>query len=160
MTETSETDKTYGNLRQQCPKASVTPAEVYDAYSLLGEGEARTGQVLSDNEDFIAQVEEVEAKLSGGRGMGDVETDDEADDEWVESVDDVYVRPRGYDKEFWEELINDDYGGSNAVELMCTANDAFDHRVITNITGRKKGQFGGKIEGSPKGGNSLSGDQP
>ncbi|CAA7041451.1 unnamed protein product [Microthlaspi erraticum] len=62
------------------------------------------------------------------------------------------VRPVGYDKEFWMPMINDPFGGSDAVDIMCppsegfdgkaaaagkrrqvlcSTNDAFDHYIVT-----------------------------
>lgn len=52
------------------------------------------------------------------------------------------VRPRGYDTYFWSPHMDDDFGGSNAVEIMCSTNDVFDHQVIVN----SKGEDGKKSE--------------
>ncbi|CAA7035627.1 unnamed protein product [Microthlaspi erraticum] len=39
------------------------------------------------------------------------------------------VRPVGYDKEFWEPLISDPFGGSDAVDIMCPPSDGFDGKA-------------------------------
>lgn len=58
-------------------------------------GNANSSQVLSDNEELLAEVEELEAKLNGGACQGTVVSDEDEDVGWEESADDVYVLPRG-----------------------------------------------------------------
>lgn len=80
----------------------------------------------------------------------DVEVEDVVEEVVAEDGEVADVRPVGYDTEFWGPFINDEYGGSDAVEVMCSlrdvgderlnkmkevlcsSNDAFDHTVIVN----------------------------
>ncbi|KAF3586394.1 hypothetical protein F2Q69_00027617 [Brassica cretica] len=125
--------------------------------------------------EFMSEVERVEAEIEseskcgkgdtfGASGGGEksksgskyVEGDafsgsSGGEDETVrgEEVNELDVRPRGYDKDFWNPLLSSDYKGSNAVNVIynedeivdgltrnsgprrytCTTNDAFDHVV-------------------------------
>ncbi|KAH0893488.1 hypothetical protein HID58_055917, partial [Brassica napus] len=125
--------------------------------------------------EFMSEVERVEAEIEseskcgkgdnfGASGGGEksksgskyVEGDafsgsSGGEDETVrgEEVNELDVRPRGYDKDFWNPLLSSDYKGSNAVNVIYnedeivdglttnsgprrytfTTNDAFDHVV-------------------------------
>ncbi|CAA7044422.1 unnamed protein product [Microthlaspi erraticum] len=86
----------------------------------------------------------------------DLNTDEE--DTGQDTWDDFDVRPLGIDEEFWEPLVDDVYGGSDAADYMCSTdddpnrdgprvyrcstNDAFDHTVIQGGDG-----VGWKTEG-------------
>ncbi|KAF3516365.1 hypothetical protein DY000_02062795 [Brassica cretica] len=91
---------------------------------------------------------------------GDVDFVREAEGTLEEDVEEIEVRPRGYDREFWEPLLCGDYGGSNAVNVVfnedeiveglkkktgprsyfCDTGSAFDHYVEVG------GQGGGERE--------------
>lgn len=107
-------------------------------------------EVWTDDEELISVLEEVEAKMMRG-GKENVGVDSEGvvsdDDDDCDLVDssDAFVRPKGYDEEFWEPLINEEYVGSNAIEIMCNNNDAFDHMVLINGSFGKKTRFGGRL---------------
>lgn len=51
----------------------------------------------------------------------------------VAEADDIDVRPKGYDKEFWTPLLANDYGGSNAVNVV------FNEDEIVDAVVKKKG---------------------
>ncbi|VVA92354.1 unnamed protein product [Arabis nemorensis] len=89
-----------------------------------------TTDLLSDNEDLAPEIQEMEAKLNGSADEEDTVLSDE---------DDAYVPVCGYEYDFWENLIDDEYGGSNAVEIMST--DYSSDQIGTNSfnNGRKKG---------------------
>lgn len=146
-------DKTpVGKSKKQCSgdvgrTATITP---------MSNVSSKEDECTREDEELIAVTEEAEEKMrsggihSVGAGSSGVETDDE-DEYAVVDIGDVYVRPCGYEKEFWEPLINEDYGGSNAVEIMCSSNDAFDHKVSINGCVRKKGHYGRRVDdGSEK----------
>ncbi|KAH0857697.1 hypothetical protein HID58_085958 [Brassica napus] len=125
--------------------------------------------------EFMSEVERVEAEIESGSKCGKGDTfgasgggeksksgskyvkgeafsgSSGGEDETVrgEEVNELDIRPRGYDKDFWNPLLSSDYKGSNAVNVIynedeivdgltrnsgprrytCTTNDAFDHIV-------------------------------
>ena len=113
---------------------------------------------LADDVDFVREVEKVEEKLMGERHEGESSkdvgessytADTETEGTLEEDVEEIEVRPRGYDREFWEPLLGGDYGGSDAVNVVfnedeiveglkkktgprsyfCDTGSAFDHYV-------------------------------
>ncbi|CAH2064898.1 unnamed protein product, partial [Thlaspi arvense] len=42
-----------------------------------------------------------------------------------------HARPVGYDSEFWDPLINDPLGGSDAADIMCPASEGFDAKAAS-----------------------------
>ncbi|CAA7057501.1 unnamed protein product [Microthlaspi erraticum] len=103
------------------------------------------------DEDFLNEVEFMEERMSEERHS--VSNDDDPEDCCGVLPDDVseYVRSVGYDTDFWVPLVQNVYGGSHAVDIMCptsegfngkaaamgqqkeylcTNNDAFDHTVV------------------------------
>ena len=82
---------------------------------------------LADDVDFVQEVEKVEDKLMGesheGESCKDVadscfSAGTESEGTLEEDLEEIEVRPRGYDEEFWKPLLAGDYGGSNAVDLV------------------------------------------
>ncbi|KAG5375032.1 hypothetical protein IGI04_039628, partial [Brassica rapa subsp. trilocularis] len=113
---------------------------------------------LADDVDFVREVEKVEEKLMGESHEGESSKDvgessysaeTETEGTLEEDVEEIEVRPRGYDREFWEPLLGGDYGGSDAVNVVfnedeiveglkkktgprsyfCDTGSAFDHYV-------------------------------
>ncbi|CAG7896188.1 unnamed protein product [Brassica rapa] len=123
---------------------------------------------LEDDDDFVREVEKVEgimfsdsckAEEVSGCSLG---TDEEENVE--RELDEIELRPRGYDKEFWDPLLAGDYGGSNAVNVVfnedeiveglkkkngprsyfCDTNSCFDHWV--EVGGGSVGDNKAKVE--------------
>jgi len=92
----------------------------------------------------------------------------------------------GYDKEFWSNFLTDNYGGSNANELMvsggldvrygsnnkvvgsnpdevvfCTSSGVSDHAIYVNKTEQvmngKDGRWSWKLSGNKEGGQKVGG---
>lgn len=42
----------------------------------------------------------------------------EGEDDVEVELDEIQLRPRGYDKDFWKPLLAGDHGGSNAVNVV------------------------------------------
>ncbi|CAA7051950.1 unnamed protein product [Microthlaspi erraticum] len=95
-------------------------------------------------------LDELKSDVSGiQHDSDDLNTDEE--DNGQDSWDDYDVRPLGIDEEFWEPLVDEVYGGSDAPDFMCpdedppinagpslytcSTNDAFDHTVIAGGDG-------------------------
>ncbi|CAA7037322.1 unnamed protein product [Microthlaspi erraticum] len=95
-------------------------------------------------------LDEINSDISGIQyDSEDLNTDDE--DNGQESWDNFDVRPLGIDEEFWEPLVDEVHGGSDAADFMCpdvdppvnagptvytcSTNDAFDHTVIAGGDG-------------------------
>ncbi|CAH2072059.1 unnamed protein product [Thlaspi arvense] len=78
-----------------------------------------------DDEDVVSHVESAEGQYrSGSIGKGSIGLGDEFDlsdtEENCRSVpDDGQVAEAGYDKDFWEPLIDDPLGGSDAIDILC-----------------------------------------
>ncbi|CAA7056648.1 unnamed protein product [Microthlaspi erraticum] len=106
--------------------------------------QTRSGNPVQDAMDELIQ------ELSGNDyNSDDLNTDDEdnGEQDW-ESFD---VRPLGIDEEFWEPLVDEVYGGSDAPDFMCdqdgppidvpptvyrcSTNNAFDHTVVAGGDG-------------------------
>ncbi|KAL0806798.1 hypothetical protein Bca101_099290 [Brassica carinata] len=95
---------------------------------------------ISDEDELVREVEKLEETImseggKGGASLGDDEsgfsfaTDEEGNFE----VDEISVRPRGYDKEFWSPLLAGDYGGSAAVNVVYN-----EEEIVEGLT-KKKG---------------------
>ncbi|XP_013617968.1 PREDICTED: uncharacterized protein LOC106324567 [Brassica oleracea var. oleracea] len=95
---------------------------------------------ISDEDELVREVEKLEETImseggKGGTSLGDDEsgfsfaTDEEGNFE----VDEISVRPRGYDKEFWSPLLAEDYGGSAAVNVFYN-----EEEIVEGLT-KKKG---------------------
>ncbi|CAH2034812.1 unnamed protein product [Thlaspi arvense] len=129
-------------------------AEMYDGYG--SSAGSKTFPLEVDDEEILSHVEMTEEKRRRERSEvadGDCTTEKfESDSEGSgQSFDeDINVQPMGCDNDFWEPLLDDSYGGSNAAEFMCppaeegdnkvneprriiffSTNSAFDHSVLT-----------------------------
>ena len=106
---------------------------------------SKIDNVVVEEDELLRKVEKVEEKIRGeslrsneGEPCETIDSDSSLADE----VDDIDVRPRGYDKEFWAPFIREDNGGSDVVDKVfnaedttrrtyrCTTNNAFDHTVV------------------------------
>ncbi|KAL0847258.1 hypothetical protein Bca101_020504 [Brassica carinata] len=145
-----------GFLRRHVPKE--TPKEA-PKVSL------KARAVNLEDVEFVREVERVEEVIKDGSEVGkegDESGSSVGEEKVMDAVDDRDVRPRGYDKEFWSPLLNGDYCGSNAVNVVynedeivedlrkkrgpyrynCTTNDAFDHVVEVGATSNGKSENG------------------
>ncbi|CAN7105714.1 unnamed protein product, partial [Brassica rapa subsp. narinosa] len=94
---------------------------------------------ISDEDELVREVEKLEETImsegvKGGSGKGEDEsgfnlaTDKEDNFE----VDEISVRLRGYDKEFWSPLLAGDYGGSAAVNVVYN-----EEEIVEDLTKKK-----------------------
>ncbi|VVB01218.1 unnamed protein product [Arabis nemorensis] len=132
----------------------------------LGSVGSKRNPILIDD-DLIAEAKLAEALYSATKGKGkklDIESDSDEEEATVGGkgfpafdlgIDTPVfyendTRPRGYDTDFWRKFIDNEYGGSNVVEIMCpkegmdtnkwmkrkevlcSSNNAFDHMVVLN----------------------------
>ena len=95
---------------------------------------------IADDDEFVRQVERVEEKLMSESGKGEsskTEEDDSCnlatDEEDNLEMDEIPLRPRGYDKEFWSPLLKGDFGGSDAVNVVFNEDE-----IVEGLT-KKKG---------------------
>lgn len=152
------------------PSTAVRRKEAYAGSRVSSkEGRASTGVskvdvVNLEDEEFFREVEKVEETIKArsslkrefDQGSGSQSSGGTVDG--LRDVDERDIRPRGYDKEFWSPLIDGEFGGSNAVNVvynedeivdgltkkdgprtyMCTTNNAFDHMVEVGGTSSEK----------------------
>ncbi|KAH0893118.1 hypothetical protein HID58_055547 [Brassica napus] len=91
---------------------------------------SKTNFINLDDFQLIEEVEKLEERLmseSNPTGGGDCSGwSDGIDSDYSgpEEIDERDVRPRGYDVEFWDPLIDGDLGGSNAVEVVFNDKEA------------------------------------
>ncbi|CAH2034697.1 unnamed protein product [Thlaspi arvense] len=86
---------------------------------------------LSDA-DIISEVESVENRFHSSRAPSSEGTDEFDEEDYCGDLDDEEdIISVGYDNEFWEPLIDDALGGSDAVEFMCPAGDGFDGKAVS-----------------------------
>ncbi|CAN6824009.1 unnamed protein product [Brassica oleracea] len=150
----------------------------------FGSGRSRQGYVssaasktkvinLADDDEFVREVEKVEGKMfseswKGGSSKAEVVSGcslgSDEDVNVERDLDEIELRPRGYDNEFWDPLLAGDYGGSNAVNVVfnedeiveglkkkngprsyfCDTNSCFDHWV--EVGGGSGGDNKAKVE--------------
>lgn len=120
-------------MYQSCKNSEDVGGE--DVVGEISTAGSKTPIIMSTqvDDEVLAEVEEIEARLNGGKEhepgpvvsevkMGtSEETEDGIADEDTKDREEI-VAPRGYDKEFWGNFLDNDYGGSNVVEVMCTTN--------------------------------------
>ncbi|CAG7886852.1 unnamed protein product [Brassica rapa] len=70
--------------------------------------------VNGEDVEFVREVERVEEVINCGSVFRheEVLSGKNVLEDAVDEVDERDVRPRGYDKDFWSPLLNDDYGGN------------------------------------------------
>ncbi|KFK22158.1 hypothetical protein AALP_AAs43032U000300 [Arabis alpina] len=120
-------------------------------------GKASSSATLSEDDELIANVEAWEASYSFHEPNPPIPADEEDDEDLgpFESPDDVYVPPRGYDTEFWDAFINDEYGGSNAADIMCIPVHPSHPATTKPQFGSKKAPVKGGKRTGPKGKGST-----
>lgn len=109
---------------------------------------ATAGTSISlDEEELVDEVLVVEAKRGSKRGPIVSEADctynsdgleesgkESPIEEWDNKAEDGvrgddYVMPAGYDNDFWNNFIDEDLGGTNAVDVMCSGEEALGFRL-------------------------------
>ncbi|KAL0741726.1 hypothetical protein Bca4012_083239 [Brassica carinata] len=95
---------------------------------------------IEDDEDLVREVEKVETKLmseslKGESSKAECESGCSlgTEEEGGFKMDEISLRPKGYDKEFWKPLLAGDFGGSDAVDVVYNEDE-----IIEAIT-KKKG---------------------
>ncbi|WZZ70344.1 hypothetical protein YC2023_081716 [Brassica napus] len=82
---------------------------------------------LAGDDEFVQEVEKVEEKILSGSLKGESSKGEDENGYSLETyievnvegdLDEIELRPRDYDKEFWKPLLDGDYGGSNAVNVV------------------------------------------
>lgn len=135
------------------PKSSSKLGSGTSNGGYVSTGASKSNIVDLQDVEFLSEVDRVEEVIKGGieGGKGEALSQSSVGEEEtvVEEVDELDVRPRGYDEDFWSPLLKTDYKGSNAVNVIyneeeivagltkssgprrytCTTNDAFDHVV-------------------------------
>ncbi|CAH2051815.1 unnamed protein product [Thlaspi arvense] len=105
------------------PLRDVPISSIYGGYGSSAGSKSCPLEV--DDEEILSHVEMTEERFRRERSAtedGDRTTEVfeyESNDKEQRMDDDVNVLPMVYDNEFWEPLIDDGDGGSNAVEFIC-----------------------------------------
>ncbi|KAH0891378.1 LOW QUALITY PROTEIN: hypothetical protein HID58_053807 [Brassica napus] len=110
---------------------------------------SKTNFINLDDFQLIEDVEKIKKRLSNPTCGGDCNgMSDGIDSDYSgpEEIDERDVRPRGYDVEFWEPLIDGDLGGSNAVEVVFNEKEA--NGVDKSSEGSRSEPVGGSSGGS------------
>ncbi|KAF3515566.1 hypothetical protein DY000_02063682 [Brassica cretica] len=108
--------------------------------------------VRSSARVLIEDVEKIEERLrsesnpTGGGDCNGMSDGIDSDYSGPEAIDERDGRPRGYDVEFWEPLIDGDLGGSNAVEVVFNEKEA--NGVAKSSEGNRSEPAGGSSGGS------------
>lgn len=149
VVDVSKDDNGIGFETPVCGKSGVGVGMKRKGINVSSVG-SKTSFIDLDDEDLVNEVEKFEERMRsesnphvGGSSSGlsgvdrTVSEDGHAFDdirgtsEGLESdyigpqeVDERDVRPRGYDYDFWSPLLEGDFGGSNAVELVFNDKDA------------------------------------
>ncbi|KAL0678197.1 hypothetical protein Bca4012_006178 [Brassica carinata] len=119
---------------------------------------SKTNFINLDDFQLIEEVEKLEERLmseSNPTGGGDCSGwSDGIDSDYSgpEEIDERDVRPRGYDVEFWDPLIDGDLGGSNAVEVV------FNDKEANGVAKLSEGSRSEPVGESSGGGRCLKGD--
>ncbi|KAH0856808.1 hypothetical protein HID58_085069 [Brassica napus] len=145
------------------PKSSSKLGSGTSNGGYISTGASKSNIIDLQDVEFLSEVERVEEVIKGGSegGKGEALSQSSVGEEEtvVEEVDELDVRPRGYDEDFWSPLLKTDYKGSNAVNVIyneeeivagltkssgprrytCTTNDAFDH--VVEVGGSSSGNM-------------------
>ncbi|CAN7070975.1 unnamed protein product [Brassica oleracea var. botrytis] len=125
----------------------VSPEAVrFGGRSDLGCGSSKNGYVsspykksrvidIADDDELVREVEKLEEKImsEGVKGGSSKGEDESGYEEENFELDEISVRPRGYDKEFWSPLLAGDFGGSAAVNVVYNEDE-----IVEGLT-KKKG---------------------
>ncbi|KAF3515082.1 hypothetical protein F2Q69_00004979 [Brassica cretica] len=90
--------------------------------------------VNGEDVEFVREVERVEEVINCGSVFRheEVLSGKNVLEDAVDEVDERDVRPRGYDKDFWSPLLNDDYGGSNVVNVIYNEDELVEDLMKNN----------------------------
>ncbi|KAF2539483.1 hypothetical protein F2Q68_00021284 [Brassica cretica] len=119
----------------------------------------KTNFINLDDFQLIEDVEKFEERLrsesnpTGGGDCNGMSDGIDSDYSGPEEIDERDVRPRGYDFEFWEPLIDGDLGGSNAVEVV------FNDKEANGVAKLSEGSRSEPARGSSSG-SGLKGEIP
>ncbi|KAG5409574.1 hypothetical protein IGI04_005893 [Brassica rapa subsp. trilocularis] len=120
---------------------------------------SKTNFINLDDFQLIEEVEKFEERLrseSNPTGGGDCNGWSEGIDNdysGPEEIDERDIRPRGYDVEFWEPLIDGDLGGSDAVEVV------FNDKEENGVAKLSEGSSSEPV-GESSGGSGVKGEIP
>ncbi|KAF2598537.1 hypothetical protein F2Q68_00007839 [Brassica cretica] len=120
---------------------------------------SKTNFINLDDFQLIEDVEKIKERLrsesnpTGGGDCNGMSDGIDSDYSGPEEIDKRDVRPRGYDIEFWEPLIDGDLGGSNAVEVV------FNEKEANGVAKLSEGSRSEPAGGS-SGGSGLKGEIP
>lgn len=120
---------------------------------------SKTNFINLDDFQLIEEVEKFEERLrseSNPTGGGDCNGWSEgidSDYSGPEEIDERDIRPRGYDVEFWEPLIDGDLGGSDAVEVV------FNDKEANGVAKLSEGSSSEPV-GESSGGSGVKGEIP
>ena len=120
---------------------------------------SKTNFINLDDFQLIEDVEKIEERLrsesnpTGGGDCNGMSDGIDSDYSGPEDIDKMDVRPRGYDIEYWEPLIDGDLGGSNAVEVV------FNEKEANGVAKLSEGSRSEPAGGS-SGGSGLKGEIP
>ncbi|KAJ4882121.1 Uncharacterized protein Rs2_39176 [Raphanus sativus] len=122
---------------------------------------------LVEDEEFVREIERVEKDVISGvtvRGESSVLSSG-GNDEGDVLLDEIELRPRGYDEEFWKPLLEGDYKGSNAVnvvfneeEILAGLNRRSGPRTYADVGGSRGGDSNGNTP-KPEDYNPWMGDE-
>ena len=127
----SEVEEVEAEIRKSASKRGPTRGPIVREVNPSSSG--GTGEGDDENNDSPVMLNGfLDVDFEDGGNWSSEESDGERDDDCAEKE---IPLPRGYDTEFWEPLLDGELGGSNAVEVMCSTNDAFDHVVLLNSSG-------------------------
>ncbi|KAH0892562.1 hypothetical protein HID58_054991, partial [Brassica napus] len=90
--------------------------------------------VNGEDVEFVREVERVEEVINCGSVFRheEVLSGKNVLEDAVDEVDERDVRPRGYEKDFWSPLLNDDNGGSNAVNVIYNEDELVEDLMKNN----------------------------
>ncbi|CAN6920526.1 unnamed protein product, partial [Brassica oleracea] len=89
---------------------------------------------IADDDELVREVEKLEEKImsEGVKGGSSKGEDESGYEEENFELDEISVRPRGYDKEFWSPLLAGDFGGSAAVNVVYNEDE-----IVEGLTKKK-----------------------
>jgi len=92
----------------------------------------------SEDEEFVAELETIERVIGCERGplVSEILSEDLDDEDLVDEGSEdltwdeiIEVKPQSYDVEFWSPFLDEDMGGSNALDIICVGEEDADVRM-------------------------------